>query len=556
MEKVCGFCLIKGSQYEIIENLLKDLLDTLLIPLDFTTLKEPISCKECVKQLHELFNFKTLCLYTEDALIPFLEKNNGEVSQLNLESVYSVNKLLRCTKTGEKPQICRLCLEISTHCLSLDTAILESKVRNVFENYLPEISLQAIESPSICENCVQMLHSFDRFATMCTSNAANIVRKSSNNNLHTRKSKNPQQATEEEEEEDDDEDNDAHQVGDIDLENGVGRESTVVGLEGALEFLSKMCNYSPETKTTHCYKCTYKTVDELDLKAHLESHLPKGRYAGIRGDRGRFYKCPRKNCSFLSRNTIKIIIAHSKTHGKKINCFMCGERCDGIPAYRRHTKLKHKEGGFYKCDVCPFLSKIWRKYERHTASHKDQLLQCRSCPYKTRYKRDLLKHQYIHYHDEVYYCHDCSYSTKVKQRLKMHVLLHMSDSRSVLHKCEKCEFSTKYYSSLQKHCKRKHSDNPLYQCDFCQAKFKCEPNRRMHTIQFHGPNDEVRKKYIRTCPNCDYETFNMGHMKLHMEQVHGIPVEKERFQCSECDFESIYKSSMKIHFKRKHTMGK
>ncbi|CAG9814760.1 unnamed protein product [Phaedon cochleariae] len=335
-----------------------------------------------------------------------------------------------------------------------------------------------------------------------------------------------------------------------------GKESSVVRLEGALKLLSKMCSYSPETKTTHCYKCTYETKDKLDLKAHLKSHLPKLRYHGIRGDRGNFYKCPQENCLFISRNHTNIIVAHSKTHGKKIHCFICGEICESYEAYRRHIRQEHKVGDSYKCYACPFLSKRRDQYKRHVVKHNGQLLQCHSCSYETRYKKNMCKHQYLHSSNEVYYCHNCSYSTKVKAALRIHVLVHMSLSRSVLFKCEKCEFSTKYHTCLQKHRKRIHSQNPQYTCDFCQDKFKYERLRRLHILQFHGPNDEVRKKYIKQCPNCDYETYNVGYLKKHIEIVHGTADGNAFIQCKKCDFESVYDSSVRNHFKRKHAKRK
>ncbi|CAG9814759.1 unnamed protein product [Phaedon cochleariae] len=279
----------------------------------------------------------------------------------------------------------------------------------------------------------------------------------------------------------------------------------------------------PETKTTKCYKCPYEKSDKSDLETHLKTHLPKVQ-KGYREGHAKYYKCPKKNCIFISRFDTYIITAHEKTHVKKFDCPICNEICDSIAIYRRHIQLDHTEGNSYKCGACPFLTENWHKFQRHIARHRDQQLKCHSCPYKTKYRENLLQHlQEKHKRNETYYCYNCSYSTRIKQCLKIHVLVHMNTSRLVLYKCDKCDFSTKYATSFQKHGKRLHSGKSvIYTCNFCQDTFKVLRDRRMHVLQFHGQDDEVRRKYIKQCPECGYETYRVGHMKLHMQKKHGI----------------------------------
>ncbi|CAG9818664.1 unnamed protein product [Phaedon cochleariae] len=528
MTNICRLCLRSGDKCENIENLLRDLLDALLLKLDFERSKNPVICKDCLNRIHKLFDFKTLCLYTEDVLHPFINKQDGQVKQVNLLSVLSETKHLN----SENVQICRLCLEVIKDSDNVKNEVLQNEFEDVFKNHLPEVSLHATNAPLICNNCRKHLLEFDEFVSVCTNTEERIKNIS-------KEEVGPAQLVDLSE---------LYSILPIPTKEEVylKRESPIdySDMTAAIQSLLDSCQYSQDTKLFKCCSCAFETAVKKRIKSHLLTHLDQSLLP--------IYKCEWENCTWTGRHPHSIK-KHFKAHSKEIVCSVCDLKCYGDFEYRRHFNSTHKEGEFWRCNKCDYVSDSRMGLFRHVRVHREDFLECIKCTFKSKYRASMVEHNRVVHEKglkrhkprkegaDAYYCHDCSFITKVKASIRNHVLTHKSKSEMPLLECDECDYTSKSKIFLKKH-KKTHL-NIMYTCAVCDASFSSESGLEKHR-RLHF------KKKLK-CPECDYENLDLYRLKVHMEKHQKVTAGTVH-KCKSCSFQSAWKSCVSKHVRTVH----
>lgn len=95
-------------------------------------------CKICIEKVHEIFNFKSNCVYVEDVLTPYIETSN---CNLDLKAIGWKENLFNEYKLPNIDAVCRLCLHpIFTEKNLLQNAIKQQNgLQQIFEKNLTEV---------------------------------------------------------------------------------------------------------------------------------------------------------------------------------------------------------------------------------------------------------------------------------------------------------------------------------------------------------------------------------------------------------------------------------
>ncbi|KAJ8933600.1 hypothetical protein NQ314_013914 [Rhamnusium bicolor] len=142
-ERICRLCLKECiNNFTAIEDNTKETFDILLLKIDLSVSEEPVMCTSCAENLGKFFGFKSICLYTQGYVDPFI--NNKNSAKLGLRDVY-LNKGESENSIGvpKGPNIdgfcmlCGLCMDPLTNCTLVS---LDSKEGGVMlEKCLPEL---------------------------------------------------------------------------------------------------------------------------------------------------------------------------------------------------------------------------------------------------------------------------------------------------------------------------------------------------------------------------------------------------------------------------------
>ncbi|XP_023313015.1 uncharacterized protein LOC111693106 [Anoplophora glabripennis] len=134
-ETSCSFCLknITDKSFEVVDNIIRDILDVLLLKLKFDSESKEVICNVCRRKLNSASEFKSMCLNTDKTIIPYVDSK--KMLQLDLREVYMQEKKseLVCSQ-----KICRLCIHP-----------VESEFRCIREEELEAIEKLAPEMNSI-----------------------------------------------------------------------------------------------------------------------------------------------------------------------------------------------------------------------------------------------------------------------------------------------------------------------------------------------------------------------------------------------------------------------
>ena len=138
----------------------------------------------------------------------------------------------------------------------------------------------------------------------------------------------------------------------------------------------------------------------------------------------------------------------------------------------------------------------------------------------------------------IYTCSYCNYSTSERVLLKRHIASH-SEHRPFT--CSVCERGFKTAQSLQNH-ENSHFGIKPYGCNYCEAKFATSGEKIRHTRYKH-----TKEKPFK-CPDCDYRSVEMAHMRHHIRMHTG----ERPFQCQHCSYASTDHFKLRRHM-RVHT---
>ncbi|XP_023312169.1 uncharacterized protein LOC111692402 [Anoplophora glabripennis] len=159
-ETSCRLCLktITDKSFEVIGNIIRDILDVLLLKLKFDSETKEVICKDCRRKLNMALEFKSTCLNTDNTIIPYVDSK--KMLQLDLRDVYMQEKKsnLVCSQ-----KICRLCM----HPVESEFRCIREEELGAIEKLTPEMNINIIKYPVVCKPCFDSLCSHNSFLKDC-----------------------------------------------------------------------------------------------------------------------------------------------------------------------------------------------------------------------------------------------------------------------------------------------------------------------------------------------------------------------------------------------------
>lgn len=147
------------------------------------------------------------------------------------------------------------------------------------------------------------------------------------------------------------------------------------------------------------------------------------------------------------------------------------------------------------------------------------------------------------------------------------------------YECLKCDYSSNNSYHLKNHVRHiheetnddpEHVDSPfhpstddgeIHENEAFESEAEEEGVQIDHHEEFSDKNAEtlkhVRIKHTderpHKCPDCDYKTAQLGHLKIHMKHKH---LDEKPHECPDCDYKTVQLSNLKTHMRYRHTKEK
>ncbi|KAJ8935762.1 hypothetical protein NQ318_000235, partial [Aromia moschata] len=388
-QKACKLCFKESKDFQVIEENIREILDVLLLKIDFSLNEEYVICERCADSIYTFFEFKSVCLYSEDLMFPFIQNMNGMKVDL-VEVIYLMENPGAATISDSDDAVCRLCLK-KDRCVDLndlnenfaDDIVAKcipelTQARDKFE-YFPRVwfryvddmlaDIKSTRDPKICLSCQTSLLNYYQFVTECLAKQENIVERDDREAI---KSEELDIKTEEEE-----------------CDSAIPSEDSEIK-----SFVDR--SYQQETNHASVNWDPNQNGNEIKLEYARDHKLIED----VAVTRYRCYHCPyvTKQKGLLSRHVL---------------------------IHRKSLEIRT-----YDCSLCPYKAKRKKPF----------------CSYKTKHKRNLSKHMLIHKDASeiiTYDCSFCSYKAKQKGNLSKHMLIHKDASEVTTYDCSFCSYKAK-----------------------------------------------------------------------------------------------------------------
>ncbi|XP_018575872.1 zinc finger protein 761-like [Anoplophora glabripennis] len=566
-EQYCALCVntISDGNFKEIQVVTRDIFEVILLKVDFDGRSKQVICNICSLAVMEAFKFKSMCLYTDYTIIPYVDDETG--CSVSLMEIYTKeNGIEQSIETMREQKVCRLCFQliraefISVHDVNID----------MIECYIPEINFSVTEDPVLCRHCFDSFDIHSSFVKRCSEVEKKVksIQPSLISSIKT-DIKIKSEASDQEEElskiestimktEKKEMSIKAESIEIKTEENN--EESDAPDYESELEGVSEVdkIKCKPKrhmlkrkkgaVKKIHtCEKCDYKTVFKNHFTNHqlIHENVPKTKKEG----------CPsyeaKKKSPLLSHRL------HDKNSSEvnRFKCIYCDYKAKRKGVLREHYITNHEENlldpkenskikqmlnlryplpvKIHKCDICPYTAINKKKLLNHRCKLP---LKCYQCSYTTQFKFQYTAHQMMHENPsnmEMYKCHNCNYETKYKNRLTKHQLKHKNPEQVQMHKCIYCNYEAKCKGSLRSHLLLIHAD------------FLYDPKENLRVQGMLNFRKPISLKMYK-CDKCIYETLNKtafnAHQLIHRDRSH-----VRMYTCEVCDFETKYKKSLDGH---------
>ncbi|XP_018575884.1 GDNF-inducible zinc finger protein 1-like [Anoplophora glabripennis] len=556
-EQHCRLCLnvISDDQFEEIEEATRNIFDFLLLNLDFVDSNKHIICIDCSLQVKEAYEFKSMCLYTDNTIIPHVDYETG--CSVDLREIYvkeTENKQLMNTLNDDH-KVCRLCMQLtssefmSVHKLEVD----------MIEKYIPEINFSVIKDPIICKRCFVSFSTHSGFIQKCLKIKENVKSvhgtKVTASKGWTSSLVSPVK------------------VEDIKIKSELCEQenefikigSTALKSEDE-EMLIKTESIDVKAEANDKESYIFPDISPQELEDKDIPKLGKGQFASEQLPT--MYICDK--CNFQSKHK-KSFIGHQIVHKDPLSvqlykCNLCDFQSKYNSSFKRHM-LNHANGptlpkapmlkfDILKCDSCDYNTKCKKNLKRHQMKHVNpsevQLHTCDLCDFKSKYKDSIRLHQLKHADSsevQMYTCELCDFKSKYKVSLKHHQSKHANPSIMDMYPCDLCDFNAKSKNKLKLH-KAKHaelSQARMYECNECNLKFKYEESFWRHQLKHtNHPQSPTYK-----CDSCVFTTKSKSGFRSH-KLHHADPSQIQTYKCDLCDFQTKYKTNLKIHLTGVH----
>ncbi|XP_023312731.1 uncharacterized protein LOC111692839, partial [Anoplophora glabripennis] len=156
----CRLCLkyITDESFEVIDDVIRDILDGLLLNLKIDSGSKEVICNVCRRKLNAASEFKSTCLNTDNTIM--LYADSEKALQLDLREVYMQEKKsgLVCSQ-----KICRLCL----HPVEREFRCIREEELEAIEKLAPEMIISIVKDPVACKPCLDSLCTHNSFLKDC-----------------------------------------------------------------------------------------------------------------------------------------------------------------------------------------------------------------------------------------------------------------------------------------------------------------------------------------------------------------------------------------------------
>ena len=193
-----------------------------------------------------------------------------------------------------------------------------------------------------------------------------------------------------------------------------------------------------------------------------------------------------------------------------------------------------------RCDVCKFVTKYERRFEKHCFENHEQTM-CSDCGLTFTDFDQFRKHTLSH--REPLQCKHCPQQFLTVQSLRNHVSCkHDTSSPRKFKKKEMCPTCGKYVQSVNIHMKAVHQ--ALVPCPYCGKSVK-QLRSHIENTQCNLPEDQ-RTVEMAQCPFCSKQ-IKKSKLKAHVRIMHE---EKDKYQCGQCGYKTGHKFNLDQHVKK------
>ncbi|KAJ8937104.1 hypothetical protein NQ318_013062 [Aromia moschata] len=481
--RACKLCFKESKDFQVVDEFIREILDYLLLKIDFSLNKDYVICDSCADSIYTFFEFKSFCLYSEDHMVPFIRTMNGMKVDI-VEVAYLTENSGAANISNSDDAVCRLCLK-KDRCVDLNI-LKENFGEDIIAKCLPELDIKSTRDPKICLSCQTSLVNYYEFVTKCLIKQENIVDYDDREACSVIKSEELDIKMEVEE---------CDRAGNVLAGQPAGRwwrnvthcrntnnsllliHSNVMPSEDTVMKFFLDTSYNSETNdmsiksdpnqdasevtTYDCNLCSFKTKYKRCLTQHMLIHKDASEVMT--------YRCPL--CSYKTKwrknLTQHMLIHKDASEVTTYDCSFCSYKTKFKSHITQHM-LTHKDSSevtTYQCTLCSYKVKIKSSLRRHMLIHKDAsevtTYDCSFCSYRTKYKSSLTQHLSIHKDASkttTYECTLCSYKTKFKKYLTSHMLTHQKVSNAGSYGCQFCSFKAKRKIIINDHIKRIHPD--------------------------------------------------------------------------------------------------
>jgi len=222
-----------------------------------------------------------------------------------------------------------------------------------------------------------------------------------------------------------------------------------------------------------CSLCDFETVQEEEIKTHMESH-----------EICMVFSC--KHCHFQAAS--KSSLRNHLTEAHEDLCYKC-KNCEykatTYGAMSRHVRTVHK-GEKFPCSMCDYVATQKSNLTTHMSRLHSGFIICKVCKAVFNSKSELLEHEQTHQtiKKEFIFCtyENCNYKARSKYGLQLHVdKIHLG-RRYV---CDECNYIATQKCHLRVHIRTVH-EGRSFPCHLCDHVASYKNNLKRHIISIHG----------------------------------------------------------------------
>lgn len=208
-------------------------------------------------------------------------------------------------------------------------------------------------------------------------------------------------------------------------------------------------------------------------------------------------------------------------HGETVTCDHCPQQFDNPVTWTKHVK-SHRTA---QCDICAkmFTEVQLRVHKR--LNHEQAKKQCPLCPAKVQMLRVHMENCHT---GELRTCTACPFTSRRKADIDVHYRkMHTDLNKQTCHGCGQVFKKLKAHLMRTK-CGTGFKAEANVPCPHCPKMFTHKMGVDKHINAIHL---QIKNKH---CQFCDYRTYNMFNLNLHIANRHkGEKMEKQ--QCQHCD---------------------